>query len=245
METVAEVQSRGYPVMDDIFRTTACKTMSDLSNSVEQKCVAKILKARIEKNEERIDKQEGEIHDLRVDLAMKEKEIKTLKSSVEKMESRMAACQTRADDLEQYSRRNNVRVFGVPEAPDEDTDDQVIKIVSNHLGYNLTKAEIDRSHRSGKPRSPNSKPRPILVKLCSHRSKFALLKNRRKMKDSGFSIQEDLTRANHEILMKLVKHPKVAAAWSADGRVIAALKTSQDGVQVKKVFTSLQQVTAL
>ena len=225
-------------------------SLKELLNEAEfiealEKCVAKILKAKIEKNEERIGKQEGEIHDLRVALAKREDEIKSLKSSMQQLECGMAACQSRADELEQYSRRNNVRVFGVKEAPGEDTDDQVIKVVSQQLGYNLSKAEIDRSHRSGKPRPAGSKPRPILVKLCSYRSKFALLKDRRKMKDSGFSIQEDLTKTNHEILMKLVKHPKVAAAWSTDGRVIAALKTNKDGVQVKKIFTSLQQVTAL
>lgn len=210
-----------------------------------EKCVSKILKARIERNEERLDKQEGEIHDLKISLAKKDEEIKSLKASVEKLESGLADGVSKADEQEQYSRRNNVRVFGVPETSGEDTDDQVIKIVSEHLDFNLTKAEIDRSHRSGKPRSPDSKPRPILVKLSSYRSKFAILKDRRKLKNTGFTIQEDLTKANHEILMKLVKHPKVAAAWSLDGRVMAALKTNKDGVTIKKTFMSLQQVTAL
>ena len=49
-----------------------------------------------------------------------------------------------------------------------------IKAVSEKLNCVLTKADIDRSHQSGKSRPVNAdgatcKPRPILVKFCSYR----------------------------------------------------------------------------
>ncbi|KAH3857793.1 hypothetical protein DPMN_100408 [Dreissena polymorpha] len=49
------------------------------------------------------------------------------------------------DASEQYSRRNNVRIFGIPESPEsnESTDDIVIKLC-NTLNVDVSVNEIDR-----------------------------------------------------------------------------------------------------
>ncbi|XP_063965007.1 uncharacterized protein LOC135156439 [Lytechinus pictus] len=143
------------------------------------------------------------------------------------------------------SRRNFVRVFGIPEKKGEDTDQLLIKAVSDHLPCPISSANIDHSHRSGRPRADSKKPRPILVKLTHYRKKAALMKDRRQLKGSGISIQEDLTKANHHILLKLSNHPKVEAAWTVDGSIMAALKMNEEGISIKRGVTSLQEVSTL
>ena len=204
----------------------------------------RILSKRVQANEENLERLAGELHDLRIELERKNAVVQSLTTSVKKLEGKVEAFESRTNELEQYSRRNSVRVFGVPETSPENTDDLVLKVVSDHLHCPMTKADIDRSHRTGKPRS-DGKPRPILLKLCSYRIKAVLIRQRRNLKGSGISIQEDLTRQNHQILLKLASNPKVEAAWSSDGRVMAALKTNREGVNVKKPCSSLQQVAAL
>ena len=210
-----------------------------------ERCVEKILAKRLKANEDRLERQEGELHELRVQLDQKEAEIQSLSRSLNKITVDVDTFNMRANDLEQYSRRNSIRIFGIPESQGEDTDQAVIKAVSDNLPGSISLADIDRSHRSGKPRADAKKPRPILVKLTHYRKKAALMKDRRRLKGTGVSIQEDLTKANHQILMKLANHPKVEAAWSIDGKIMAALKTSEEGITMKRAFSTLQQVSAL
>ena len=53
------------------------------------------------------------------------------------------------DALEQYSRRNCVRIDPIPESAEENTGD-IVKAVAKSVGVNLTDEAIDRSHRVGK-----------------------------------------------------------------------------------------------
>ena len=45
--------------------------------------------------------------------------------------------------------------------------------VNEHLELELTKKEVDRTHRIGNPKSGNKRPRPIIVKFarCNTRRK--------------------------------------------------------------------------
>ena len=56
------------------------------------------------------------------------------------------------DNLEQYSRRNCALIHGIPETPDEKTDEVFISTVKQHLKVNLKARDLERSHRLGKPK---------------------------------------------------------------------------------------------
>ncbi|KAG8281583.1 hypothetical protein J6590_056149 [Homalodisca vitripennis] len=49
----------------------------------------------------------------------------------------------RADELEQYQRRDNLRVFGVKEEQGEDTDEMMVKLFTERLGVSVSLADID------------------------------------------------------------------------------------------------------
>ena len=137
--------------------------------SLPSRCVEKILAKRLKANEDRLERQEGELMELRNQLDKKEAEVQSLSLSLNKLSEEVDMFNMRANDLEQYSRRNSVRIFGIPESQGEDTDQLVIKTVSDHLPCTISSADIDQSHRSGKPRADAKKPRPILVKLTHYR----------------------------------------------------------------------------
>lgn len=54
------------------------------------------------------------------------------------------------DHLEQHTRRNNLRIFGIPEKPHECTDDIIINIIKSKLNIDLNLADIERSHIGSK-----------------------------------------------------------------------------------------------
>lgn len=199
----------------------------DEFREVLQKCVSKIVtnaivevkddqSKRLAEAESKLEKQDSVIFDLENGLDEKEAEISTLRGTLSTMNQSLQSLQREVNDLQKYSRRNSIRVYGIPEKTGEDTDAEVIEVVKNLLKCPLTTDDIDRSHRTGKPHPTGSeaKPRPILVKFCSYRKKAEVLKVKRKLENTGISIHEDLTSRNYDLLKKASKNPKVEAAWS-------------------------------
>ena len=83
------------------------------------------------------------------------------------------------DSLEQYSRRNYLRISPVPEASTESTDD-IVKTVAKTAGVTVPDNAVDRSHRVGKvSASRQTRDLPILVKFTSYKYKEAMMKARR------------------------------------------------------------------
>ena len=66
------------------------------------------------------------------------------------------------DDLEQYSRKHNLEIHGIPKKAEENLAEQVI-MLGNALNVKIRRDDIDICHRfTGRNRS---KPRPIIVRF--------------------------------------------------------------------------------
>lgn len=51
--------------------------------------------------------------------------------------------------LEQYSRRANIRLYGIPETERENTDKLMLDLLRDKMALSLSLGDIDRSHRIG------------------------------------------------------------------------------------------------
>ncbi|MEW8560817.1 MAG: hypothetical protein AB2541_01895 [Candidatus Thiodiazotropha sp.] len=156
----------------------------------------------------------------------------------EELKERVVNLEKAVDESEQYSRRNNVRLTNIPEKDNEDTDQIVLKI-AEAIGADLTIAEIDRSHRTGKP---GRRHRDIIVKLSTYRVRSKLIKNKKSLKGSEFDgvyINEDLTKIRGELLYearRCVRAKIFNGAWSSDGRILVKDKANK----VRRISTKLQ-----
>jgi hypothetical protein len=106
------------------------------------------------------------------------------------------------DALEQYGRRNSIRVFGVPEVgidTHEDTTPKMAQLLSTKLNIPVHVNDIDVSHRIGR-QGLNGKPRAVIVKFVRRELRNAVLVQRRALKNSGVSIAPDLTRQRVKLL---------------------------------------------
>ena len=161
-----------------------------------------------------------------------ESNINTLQTKNEELEkenssliTRIAALEKIADQSEQYSRRNSLRISGFKEYTGENTDDIVVNMAAT-IGCDLQLNEIDRSHRVGKPDATKIRHREILVKFASYRARQKLYKMRTSLKDNGYAgvfLNEDLTRKRSNVLFearKVVKADCAKGAWSADGKIL-------------------------
>ena len=102
----------------------------------------------------------------------------------ETLEREMKALRDKVIDLQARSMRDNLLFFNMPENKGENTTEIIHEILETKLGIEdaRDKVKIERSHRIGKKRAGNNKPRPIVVKFNWHQDKEFVRINARKLK---------------------------------------------------------------
>ena len=71
-------------------------------------------------------------------------------AQIEGLQVRVVCLEERCDELEQYSRRNTVKLRGLTETANENTDTLVRDIAARKLDVKITNSDVVRSHRVGK-----------------------------------------------------------------------------------------------
>ena len=104
-----------------------------------------------------------EVAETKENLTAAQEELTATRSKLEQLEDRLEAA-------EAYSRRNCILISGVPELPEENTDDLVLD-VAKAAGVTLTPNDLDRTHRLGRQTGSVDRPRAIIAKLLSYNSR--------------------------------------------------------------------------
>jgi hypothetical protein len=141
-----------------------------------------------------------------------------LKKQIKGLSAELNEVKMYANENEQYSRRCNIRIFGLTELEDENCYEVVTEFCKTKLGYNLELREIDRTHRVGRLRP--GKQRAIIVKFCSYQSKIKVMKCKKNLKGTSIYVNEDLTFLNKELFNYARANLKDLPVWSTDGKVL-------------------------
>lgn len=169
------------------------------------------------------DTTKAEVASLKAENAILRAENEHLKAKVNDLEQRMVAVELNSDAQEQYGRRNCLRISGISESANENTD-RIVLAIAEDLNVPLTQADIDRSHRVGKPIRGG---RQIIVKFATYRARQALFEERKKLtqiqKYSNVFINEDLTARRSKLLYdarQIKRTKKLMAAYSSSGKIV-------------------------
>lgn len=198
-------------------------------------CIEEALDSKIEPLRKQLDNMNGKILDLETKLEENQCIQKQLNEDVIKAHHQI-------NELEQYSRRNCLRISGVKEENNESCNQLIMDIAKTKLDTNITPNDIDRAHRLG-PKRNDGKERPMIVKFTSYDARDRFIRARRKLKGSSIVVREDLTKANQELLFKVKEYPTVKTVWSHDGKIIALI--TKDGREFKKRITKLSELDNL
>ena len=165
-------------------------------------------------------------------------EINNLKHKMSLLEGENQTLREELDCLEQYGQRNCLLIHGLPEKSTgsvEDTDEAVINVIQEKLNVELSRNDIDRSHRLIRQRSSTlAKPRPIIVKFARYNKRSEVFRMKKHLKGSGVSISESLTSKRQALLRAADSHPETSTAWSMDGRIIGLLHNGKKIVLEKQ-----------
>ena len=168
-----------------------------------------------------------------------ERQIEKNTEKINDLETEVSRLTLELDELEQYGRRNAIRIFNPdwPEQTDENTDEMVLQLIHQKLNIrDFPIWLISRSHRVGQKRNDGT-PRPILVKFISYRAREQVFKARRLL-PQGVYVNEDLTQATAQLAYQarqLRRNGLIDETWTYDGRVFIKKNGRSRGVLVRSL----------
>ena len=109
-------------------------------------------------------------------------ELSNMQKGLEERDRKIDELSQRVEELEQYGRRNGVRIHGIKEEKGENADKIVIDLAQS-IGADITKHALGRSHRVGP--DGGTTPRPIIAKFVGHNHKVELMKHKKNLRQIG------------------------------------------------------------
>lgn len=216
-QKIGNVMMKDDSCLKDTIKKLFGEMKDDLLRSVIKNL--EVIEGKLYDKELEIDKLKTETQTLQKCLESQRTEFDTLQQEVWKIDT---ARKKAENEVEQYSRRNNIKISGIDDTQNEtatETAKKVIKLIQDKKIYDLRMEHIDVAHRI--PNKGHSK-REVIVKFVSRNVKEAVMKNRKLLKGSGIFINDDLTRTNFQVLMCVKKKQKdeVKEAWSVNGKIL-------------------------
>ena len=153
---------------------------------------------------------------------------------------RVSKLESDVQNLEQYSRRQNLEIIGIPESQNENVGSITLKVLQ-HIDASVSADDVDVTHRLGSktPNDPNlpqpqPKSRPIIVRFTARRVRDKIYDQRMslktfKTKDLGFKgdgnifVNENLLPSTKQLLAKANLARKAKAyryLWTSNGRLL-------------------------
>lgn len=160
------------------------------------------IKEEITKTNTRLDEAEGRI-------TKAEDRIQNTEEILSEMLK--AQMEAKLTDQESRSRRENIRIYGIPEEAEKEYG-SINELVEKLLGDNLdisdtASLQIERAHRALGPQPPpNAQPRSILVKFSSFRAKETIL--RKTWQRKGLIWQEKRINVDNDYPPRILQRRK-------------------------------------
>ena len=216
IETIKELFIEMFKAQEETIRKIVSSCNSDTIMRLDR------LSEEIQDNNERLEKLNKETVDLKISLETSqeifEKKFQKVNDNLSKQKQKHKEdinelwkdndqlCD-RLRDLEDRSRRDNLRIDGIAELENE-TWEQTEEILHNLFKekLELENISVERAHRVGN-KGKNNK-RTIVLKLASFKDKLKIISEARKLKGTNISINEDYSKETLEIRKEKWKEVK-------------------------------------
>ena len=185
--------------------------------------------------------------DLRKEIQSLTIENMDIRKKLDETEGKLKTAENEIEELQQYTRRNNLEIHGIPETTNENTDD-IVKKVAEAVDVEVLNSDIDISHRLP---TRNEQQQPAIIVRFTRRSiRNQLYAARKKLQKKTTSdiglhtprqenhriyINEQLTRRNkqlfHNANMKR-KTLKWKYIWTQNGRIYVRKENDMPAIKI-------------
>lgn len=180
---------------------------------------------------DKVDTSNSLMEELKREFKLMKKENEELRSKNASLSRTVSELQDRVRQLDQYSRRNNVEISGIPVTPREDIL-SIVKDVGAAIGVKVEEHEVSAAHRV--PSYRKDRPPSLVVQFNCRMARDTWITKFKENKESAtadkvnasfpkhkFYVNEHLSPANKIFLSKLKKKAKEADytyVWAREGK---------------------------
>ena len=131
-----------------------------------------------------------------------------VRSEIDDLKMQQKSTAMHLDKLEQYGRRENVEIHGVPTMRNENTN-QIVKTVAKALNVQLGERHISTSHRLSKPQNQKETRQypPIIVRFSNRDKRNEIFRKRKNLQANQY-IESTFGNANLKITENLTRYKK-------------------------------------
>ena len=124
-----------------------------------------------------------------------------LRNRIDFLEGKAIVAEITNNNIEQYGRRINVEITGIPDSISKENLEQTVIEVCNKLHMEVNEKDIEACHRIG-----GAKPKKTICRFVNQKNVKKLLYSRKKLKDlnvglgnARLNINENLTNYNNKL----------------------------------------------
>ena len=141
--------------------------ITETLEEMREKIIGSVVK-RVEIIESELHEKADENDQIKIEIEKCKSENESLRQQLQKETDKRTE---KVNELEQYSRRNNIRISGLlqdnPTESAQESTEGVLSLLNTRLGLSLNYQDIDIAHRLG--RYKHGKRRPVIVKFVQTR----------------------------------------------------------------------------
>ena len=164
----------------------------------------------------------AEINDLKKEQETAKASSNDAKKRIEKLEEDNATLRDKIVDIQARSMRDNLLFFNIPENDKENTTELIHELLESKMEIKEARSnvKIDRSHRIGRKREDQRKPRPIVVKFNFHQDREHVRLNAKKLKGTNIGVSEQFPEEIERIRKTLYPELKKAKSEGKRAKIV-------------------------
>lgn len=164
----------------------------------------------------------AEIEDLKKENESNKENQAQAKERIEILERDNKILRDKVTDIQARSMRDNLLFFNMPEMEEENTTSVIHELLESKMGITDARntVKIDRSHRIGRKRDGDRKPRPIVVKFNYHQDREFVRLNARKLRGTRIGISEQFPEEIENIRKTLYPELKKAKSEGKRAKIV-------------------------
>ena len=146
--------------------------------------------------------------------------VESVENALYDLEAKVKACEKQIDSIEDQSRRNNIKFFGIEQTKEwetwEDSENLIRELMKSKLKLsNADDIRITRAHRLAKgSKQKKDDPRPLIVKFDFFSDRQAVLRASSLLKPFNIFVSEDFCTRTSDYRNNVLK-PQMLAARDA------------------------------
>ena len=213
-----EGQSNEMSEIHDMF-ATMMKKLEKL-DSIETKL--NNMEINMAEIKESLEYAHAEIADLKKENEYSKENQAQARERIEILERDNKTMRDKIIDIQARSMRDNLLFFNMPELEKENTTEMIHELLESKIGITDARntVKIDRSHRIGRKRDGDRKPRPIVVKFNYHQDREFVRLNAKKLRGTRIGISEQFPEEIENIRKTLYPELKKAKLEGKRAKIV-------------------------